>query len=464
MHEITLSGNAQMGILTATPESLDFGLVFLGQSETLDFTIENTGNVPVPIKEIDVVSGFGNAFTVTNEADWEETLLGVDESKTLSILYSPFSGGATTTEQDATFIFVVDANDDFPATDHPAVSVTGHTQWTPTAAVYDESLGTRLDSNGEASLDLGEVPLGTTATQTFRLRNLGIGNLSIVEACFLDPISETCSSQDSFANFTFSPVGTPPDIASNTDQQYVVNFTPTSINLQGNALQSVGATLRLLTSDPVTPALKVNLSALPTNPTYSQNPDFYDFGGVYPSQVATSSNLEIGNTGYGAMTITGISFSGGSSEDFSIPNFSFPAVLHHNESLSFEVTYVPDGLNADTASLIVDYETNGSYQSVITISGEGVDCINGYRDINGDPQDGCECAPTASQGYTCFHPNANTICNLANFCVFDSCIDGWYNLDGDVSNGVNTNAISFPKRMSLTNTSSTRTAMVSTAV
>ena len=67
-----------MGILTATPES-HFGLVFLGQSETLDFTIENTGNVPVPIKEIDVVSGFGNAFTVTNEAEWEETLLGVDE-------------------------------------------------------------------------------------------------------------------------------------------------------------------------------------------------------------------------------------------------------------------------------------------------------------------------------------------------------------------------------------------------
>ena len=44
-------------------------------------------------------------------------------------------------------------------------------------------------------------------------------------------------------------------------------------------------------------------------------------------------------------------------------------MLHHNESLSFEVTYVPDGLNADTASLIVDYETNGSYR-VITISGE----------------------------------------------------------------------------------------------
>ena len=72
---------------------------------------------------------------------------------------------------------------------------------------------------------------------------------------------------------------------------------------------------------------------------------------------------------------------------------------------------------------------------VASSPGEGENCPDGKRDINGDPQDGCECAPTPNQGNTCFHPNANTGCDANGYCVFDSCLEGWHNLDGDLANG-----------------------------
>ena len=156
-----------------------------------------------------------NAFALVNAQDWPDgTVLAVDESRTMTLRYAPFSGGATATEQNAQVSFIIDALSSFPQEAHPQMNINGSTQWLPSVAVFDDSLGSRLDANGTVNLDFGDVPIGTQHDSTIRLRNLGLGDLHVAQACFLDVISNTCSEQTSFAQFTFSPLGIPPDIPS----------------------------------------------------------------------------------------------------------------------------------------------------------------------------------------------------------------------------------------------------------
>ncbi|MBL93439.1 MAG: hypothetical protein CMH56_16685, partial [Myxococcales bacterium] len=435
--DFILSGESEMGVITFSPSALDFGLVFISRSHELSFTVENTGNVDVPFETISIGGGdHANAFALVNAQDWPDgTVLAVDESRTMTLRYAPFSGGATATVQNAQVSFMIDAISSFPQEAHPQMNINGSTQWLPSVAVFDDSLGSRLDANGTVNLDFGDVPIGTQHDSTIRLRNLGLGDLHVAQACFLDVISNTCSEQTSFAQFTFSPLGIPPDIPSNNDQPYVITFAPQTITLNGDALATTSAVMRIETYDPDTPYITVNLVARPTNPIYSQNPNTYDFGGIYPGQLNTSSDLVITNTGYGALIIESIELSDSSPNDFDLPNFDLPVTLQHDDTFTFNVDYTPNNYAADSGAIVISYFSDMARQGIITITGEGENCPDGKRDINGDPQDGCECAPTPNQGNTCFHPNANTGCDANGYCVFDSCLEGWHNLDGDLANG-----------------------------
>ena len=115
----------------------------------------------------------------------------------------------------------------------------------------------------------------------------------------------------------------------------------------------------------------------------------------------------------------------------------------YNETYNFEVTYTPDELNADSGTVFIDYDyavEGTEAQSVITLSGVGTDCEDGRRDLNEDPQDGCECEPIPSQGDTCFHENANTICSAGGGCVFDGCLAAGKTWMGNWPTDANTRA------------------------
>ena len=283
--------------------------------------MENSGEVDLPLAEVAILDGNNaNAYQITNLGSWPAgTVLAAGETRTLSVRYAPFSGTASPTAQNAELKITVDAAPSYPASGHPTLALNGVTQWLPSAALFDASLGARLDAAGEANLNYGDVPIGTQTDLTARLRNLGLGDLQVREVCFVDSISGDCTTQGSSAHFSFSPLGVPPDIPSNSDQSYVFTFAPQSITLNDNELSPSTAAVRIATFDPVVPNITVNLTGRPTNPIFAQSPSTYDFGGVYPGQTQESGDLVITNTGYGALTLNAIELTGSSSNDFELP-------------------------------------------------------------------------------------------------------------------------------------------------
>ncbi|MFL6117818.1 MAG: cell wall-binding repeat-containing protein [Catenulispora sp.] len=88
---IPLSGGAVDGVgrLTLSPSTLDFGAVVVGASQTLTFSVSNTGNVPVTIGKAKAPAGvFG-----TGQPPNEGLVLGPGQGMSLAVTFTPTAVG-----------------------------------------------------------------------------------------------------------------------------------------------------------------------------------------------------------------------------------------------------------------------------------------------------------------------------------------------------------------------------------
>lgn len=226
--EATIIGQTTPDI-EVTPTNVDFGTVPLGQSADRTLTVSNVGAAPLVV----------NGFTFDNaQFAWVSPTLPftveAGSRKTVSLRFTPAVAGP----QAGTLN--VGSNDP----DEVTVSISLRGLGTTTAPDIDVT---------PTNLDFGSVVLGQSADQTFMVRNIGTGTLTINTMTSNNPRFSLVSPTGSFT------------VAAGDQQTVTVRFAPTTA-------ETHSGTLSITSDDPDEATVVVNLTGqgvLPSGRTLS---------------------------------------------------------------------------------------------------------------------------------------------------------------------------------------------------
>jgi hypothetical protein len=319
---LTLSGSGvASGEIAASPASVAFGNVMIGNSQTVPVTVTNTGGVTVTISAA-AASGTGFSFT----GPGLPATLAAGQSTTFNPIFSPTSSGSKT----GNLAITSDANN--PILNIP-LSGAGVTQGQITP--------------NPATLNFGNVAVGASKTLTEALTNSGGSSLTISAA------------SASGTGFTLSGLALPLTLTAGQSTTFSVQFAPTAT---GGVTGSVA-----ITSDGANPILNIPVSGTGVTPgTLSANPTSLSFGSVQVGNTASLSET-LTNTGGTAVTISQANVTGAG---FSITGLTLPTTLNAAQSVTFTAKFAPTSTGAVSGNLVIVSDASNSTLN-IGLSGTG---------------------------------------------------------------------------------------------
>jgi hypothetical protein len=275
-----------------------------------------------------------------------------------------------------------------------------------------------------SGIDFGEVEKSTSAVKVFKICNRGGGVLEIDKASGLVN-----------GNFTIEPSSLEASLKYNQCINNIqMTFTPSGIG-------EVRDTLKVISNDKKNPTVEMGIRGLGINAEMRINPTSITFGDVLLNSNANPVNVEIKNIGDGTLIVYNISFSSGSSSDFSLSNLPvLPAKLRNNETTSFFVEFRPTSLGKKEGVVIIKSSDAENLQFELTVTGNGSNCDSNRADCNNDPSDGCEVDlrydinNCGSCGNICNPANGNGKCENKK-CIIESCKGTYLDCNNDVSDG-----------------------------
>ena len=319
------SDTQQLGTLSLSASTLDFGNVASGSSKTLSATVTNSGDARVTISSIAISSQYF-ALSATNLP----LTINAGQSTSFSLSFAPkavasFSATATITS---------DASN-ATTTLNLAGAGTG-------SAVPPGQLTVNPSSEG-----FGNVILGTQQTQTITLTNSGESSVSISQVSL------------SGGGFQMSGITAPLTLNPSQSTNFTVAFAPQAA---GSAAGAVTITSNASDSTLTLPLSGMGVSA----GTLSSSPTSLDFGSVITGKTMSLSET-VTNTGGSSVTISQVAASGG----FTISGIAAPLTLASGQGASFTVSFSPSA--AGSASGNVAITSNASNPTLtIPLAGTGV--------------------------------------------------------------------------------------------
>jgi hypothetical protein len=290
--------------IAASPASVAFGNVIVGNSQTVPVTIANTGSVTVTIS---AAAATGTGFSFTGPG--LPATLAAGQSTTFNAIFTPTSSGSKT----GNLAITSDANN--PTLNVPLAGV-GVTQG-------------QLTPN-PASLSFGNVAVGGSKTLTETLTNSGGSSLTISAA------------SASGTGFTLNGLTLPLTLTAGQSKTFNVQFAPAATGaVTGNVT---------ITSDGANPTLNIPVSATGVAPgTLSANPTSLSFGNV---QVGSNASLSetLTNTGGSNVTISQANVTGAG---FSVTGLALPATLTPSQTVTFSVKFAPTAAGAISGNLAI---------------------------------------------------------------------------------------------------------------
>jgi Abnormal spindle-like microcephaly-assoc'd, ASPM-SPD-2-Hydin len=307
--------------LSLSTTALNFGNVQMNGSSTQALGLKNSGQTDVQITQISVT---GAAFSVS--AVTLPITLAAGQSMTLQGKFAPTVAGAAT----GAITILSNAQN---ATSSVTLSGTG------VAGTYTMSLS-------PASLNFGNVNVGSTAAQNMQLSNTGNASITITQVAA------------SGTGISVSGVTTPLTISPSQSVTVAVHFAPTS----------AGATTGSLT---VTNSQGVNAIGAVTGtgvqPALSVTPSSASFGSVVVGNT-NSQTLQLKNSGTANLTISQATVTG---SGFSLSGLILPLTLAPGQSGNFNVQYAPK--SAGSVSGAVSIVSNAANSpATIVLSGTGI--------------------------------------------------------------------------------------------
>jgi uncharacterized repeat protein (TIGR01451 family) len=307
---------------------LAFGAHDQGTTTQLTETVNNTGNAPLVITQIDTNADY-SAPTDTCVGH----SIAAGSSCTIDVDFTPTMGG----DDNGTLVLHDNAADS-PQT----LQLTG--------------IGTQPEAVLTPNpVNFGSVVLGSNHQATLSVSNPGTATLHITNGTFTGPnpgdfaatgLSPGC------LGFAVQPGGT-----------CVVTFTFTP---GGDGPRSATFTL----TDNANPSTQsVTLTGVGTRPMATVGPSNLDFGSIPVGASSGPHAVTVTSTGDAALHVTGYSFAGANPADFSIIGGSCPAPpfnLGTGSTCTFDVLMSPAGSGGRTATLsVMDNAVTGDQQLLV---------------------------------------------------------------------------------------------------
>jgi hypothetical protein len=312
--------NAKTGTLIASPDTVAFGSVSVGQTASNVVALSNGTLAPVTITKVDLTGG---AFSVVGPTNLPFTLVAGETYK-LSVQFNPSSTG----------------------------TVTGQMNVTSSA------------SSGQATISLSGA--GVTSTQaTSALSSLSCGSGSMTgsgtDTCTVTLTSAAASGGISVSLLSSNPAVVIPNKvtipANATSAGFIATVSPVVTAKAVTLTASLGNATRsfaLLLSAAVA-TLSVNATSIP-------------FGNVLVNTTATQS-ITMTSTGTAPVTISGATLTGAG---FTLPGAKFPATLNPNQETTLDVEFDPTAAGAATGQLIIASNSSTGAASAVSLSGTGL--------------------------------------------------------------------------------------------
>lgn len=360
--------------LQVSPEVLDFGPVLPGARKTLPLTISNVG--------------FGNVGLVLESIRSDLVDVSISNMPSVAILpMDTWNVDVTFAPQDESYTagsLTVRSAD--PAAPTPVVRVVGTS--IPRANILVEPA---------RGVDFGEVPRMMSGTARMTITNQGAEDLLLSAVEIVNaPAAATLDVRL-------------PRLALTTPLRPLASITAT-LTLSGMQAGPVDARVRVTSSDVLSPITEIPVLGIITEPNVLVGPPALEFGAVPRGWVVTRP-IEVVNSGYGDLVITGVSMVLGSSELFTLRSVSLPVTLRHDQRTALEVEFRSEVEAPLTGKVSID--TNDPDQPFVEVDlrATGASCDQGCPIANGTP--------------TC----------TGGACAIDMCNVGFYDTDRDPVTG-----------------------------
>ena len=318
---LTGSGSTATGQLTASPASVAFGAIAVGNSSKQSVVITNSGNTAVTISS---VAASGTGYSVSGLTT--PATLNPSASATLTATYTPTAAGSAT----------------------GAITVVSNA---PNSTLTIPLSGSGAQSSlsiTPSAFNFGSVVDGQTKSQTFTVSNTGAASVTIAQISV------------NGAGYTVSGLSTPATIAGGATVTFTALFAPTtagvltgSVTVTSNAPNSPNAVS--LTGTGV--AASVTLTTTPTSVSFPN----------INAGSSSSKNVTITNSGSSSVTVSTISVN---AKDFSVSGVTTPLTLSAGQNAVMSVNFKPTASENVTGSVTVSSSTGAS--AVIPVTGVGV--------------------------------------------------------------------------------------------
>jgi hypothetical protein len=307
--------------LTASPTSLTFTNVQVGQTQSQTETLQNTGGVNATVS-LATIAGAG--FSISGLTT--PLTLTPGQTSSFSVTYSPQASGSAS----GSVTLASNASD-------PSLSLT----LAGTAVTAGSLTGSPI------SFSFGNVQVGLNQSQTETLKNSGGASITVSAATFTG------------TGFSATGLTLPLTLAPNQSSTFAVVFTPTTATAaSGNlALAVTGSS-----------ALNLPLSGTGVAPaTLTASPTSLAFTNIVVGQNQSQTET-IQNTGGENATISQATVAG---SGFSISGLTTPLTLTPGQITSFSVTFTPLSAGSPTGSVMIDSDATNPALSV-AVSGSAI--------------------------------------------------------------------------------------------
>ncbi|MBC7525449.1 MAG: choice-of-anchor D domain-containing protein, partial [Flavobacterium sp.] len=355
-----------------TPSSLDntlFATVVVGNSQSKNFRIENTGNAVLNVTSITFVGGNNTDFIVSGIV--LPTTIVAGSFKDFTITYSPSASGVRNT----TLTIVNDDSNENPYD----FLIQGNATVTALVDINIKGNGQSIPDNSTfpSGVNWTAFPVtlvGSSSVRTFTIENLGTTALNLTGT----PIVTISGLQADQFSVTLQPSSN--TIAGGSTLTFDVTFAPTSLGAKN-------ATINILSNDPDEGLYNFNISgtAKGTNNiyVYGNSNDVIkgttttslingtDFGAVAVTGAVQQQTFIITNYSGGAKSVSNVVISGTNATDFAIVSQPSESVSS-NGTTSFTISFDPSAIGTRNAS--INFTTNDLIDPTFTfaISGRGI--------------------------------------------------------------------------------------------